>query len=362
MTIDFTIEDFRNKSTGEKVASFTVPDNVTCVKVEGKHIYPLDPGEVVVSVKWNGLQRKVHLDITYGKEWTGGRNEVFDNGDGTEEHPYLIYNADQLNSATGMNKYNKETVYLKLASDIFFNTHLLQTDGTPRDGAVKWTPRDFKAHLDGNGKTIYGLYVNKTNCENETSYGLFANLYGSVGNLAIVDSDVSATGGSGVSAGLICGKMMNGSSISNCMVHGNVASQGYTGGICGSAEETGTTMTDCFSNVHIGWPGGIGDYFGAGMVYITPATMERCFSIGKVENRSDQACYGLTQTSRNANNSYFDHQMMSVDYSSQGGAKSTNEILQGQLFKGKDLWQQDDERYPMLKTFAGTPYGQRLSA
>jgi len=108
VTVDFSIEDIMNSTTGERVCQFTVPEDVTCVKVVDKHIYPLDPGEVVVTVKWNGLQRKVHLDITYGKDWTGGRNEAFEGGDGTQENPYLIHNADQFYSAVGSKKYNKK--------------------------------------------------------------------------------------------------------------------------------------------------------------------------------------------------------------------------------------------------------------
>lgn len=363
VTTDFTIEDFKNASTGETVAKFTVPSdpNLTkSVRIDGKHVYPVDPGELDVSVKWNGLERKVHLDITYGKEWTGGRNEEFDNGDGTADNPYVIHNADQFYSVVNRTKINKEGVYLKLASDIFFNTHLLQKEGTPRDGAINdWIVKDFYANLDGNGKTIYGLYVNKVSTADNQSFGLFANLYGSVSNLAIVDSDVSATGSGIVSVGMLCGKMMEGSSVSNCLVHGNVASNGKTGGFCGSAEETNTTMKDCFGSVHIGWPGSIDNYSGAGLVLDTPATMERCFSIGKVENYG--SCYGMTLNGSNTKDCYFDDQMMSVSYSFQTGAKTTQELMNSNTLKNNDFWQQDDERYPMLKAFANSPYGKLLA-
>jgi hypothetical protein len=101
VTVDFSIEDMTNSATGERAAYYTVPDNVECVKVDGKHIYPLDPGEVVVTINWNGLQRKVHLDITYGIEWTGGTNESVDYNynysDGSAERPWLIHNAEQFN-------------------------------------------------------------------------------------------------------------------------------------------------------------------------------------------------------------------------------------------------------------------------
>ncbi|MBR7017694.1 MAG: leucine-rich repeat protein [Prevotella sp.] len=368
VTIDFTIDDFKNKSTGERVAVFTVPDNMTCVKVVEKHIYPLDPGEVDVTVTWNGLQRKVHLDITYGLEWKGNRNEVFEGGDGSKDNPYLIHNADQFFSAVGSTKYNKKDVYIKLVNDIFFNTHLLKDDGTPREDAIKWNlySYDFNANLDGNGKTIYGLYVNKDKLAEGETIGIFKNLYGTVKNLAIVDSDVSTNDASyaGTSAGLLCGTMKEGASVSNCLFHGRVSADSYCGGIAAYVDANNTSITDCFTSVHLTWPAK-GKYpQGAGGVsYDTPATLERCVSTGRVEKfRSD---FGSSYNALDRNGCYFDIQMQAgVRNQSQivqESARTTDELVNGNLMKGYSAWKQDAERYPMLSTFADTPYGKLLA-
>lgn len=362
VTVDFTIEDFRNKSTGEKVASFTVPDNVTCVKVDGKHLYPLDPGEVVVSVKWNGLQRKVHLDITYGKDWEGGKNEVFDGGDGTEVNPFIIHNADQFYSASRIK--NKPGVYLKLASDIFFNTHLLQENGTPRTNARKWVPIDFQANLDGNGKTIYGVYVNMDGLADGETLGMFNNFYGTVKNLAIVDSNVSTNDASyyGTSTGLLCGTLKDGASVTNCLFHGRVSADNFCGGIAGLCDNN-TSITDCFASVHITWPEQGSHPSGAGGIcYSTPATLERCISTGRVEKFIWD--YGLSENSLVRNACYFDIQMQAgKKYQSQiiqESAMTTDELVNNDLMGGFSAWQQDEECYPMLSTFADTPYGKLL--
>ena len=368
VTVDFSIEDIMNSTTGERVCQFTVPEDVTCVKVVDKHIYPLDPGEVVVTVKWNGLQRKVHLDITYGKDWTGGRNEAFEGGDGTQENPYLIHNADQLYSAVGSKNYNKKDVYFKLVCDIFFNTHLLQEDGTPRENAFKWNlyDHDFNANLDGNGKTIYGLYVNKDNLSQGETFGFFKNLYGTVKNLAIVDSEVSTNDASyaDTSAGLLCGTMKEGASVTNCLFHGRVSVDSYCGGIAGYVENNNTSITDCFTSVHLTWPEK-GKYpQGAGDVsYYTPATLERCISTGRVEKFGQD--FGSSFNALDTKGCYFDIQMQAGIRNQsqyvQESARTTDELVNGNLMSDYSAWQQEEERYPMLRTFADTPYGKLLA-
>ena len=365
VTVDFSIEDITNSSTGEKACSFTVPDNVTCVRVEDKHLYPLDPGEVVVTIKWNGLQRKVHLDITYGLEWPGGGNASFEGGNGTAENPYLIHNAKQLYSATHDSNLNKSDKYYKLACDIFFNTHLLQEDGRPRYNAIAWDPVDFHAHLDGNGKTIYGLYVNKVSTADNQSFGLFANLYGSVENLAIVDSHVEVDSKhEGINVGMLCGSMKDGTSVSNCLMHGNVVSDANRGGLCGNAQADNISITDIFSCVHVcqpGWPPTVtsADYSGGVVCYVSQDVMERCFSIGRVEDYSPWS-EGIANTDA-VTDCYYDVQMMDYPRVERDFALTTNQILSRKLYEGKERWQQDDERYPMLKTFADTPYGKMLA-
>ncbi len=367
VTVDFSIEDIMNSTTGERVCQFTVPEDVTCVKVVDKHIYPLDPGEVVVTVKWNGLQRKVHLDITYGKDWTGGRNEAFEGGDGTQENPYLIHNADQFYSAVGSKNYNKKDVYFKLVCDIFFNTHLLQEDGTPRENAFKWNlyDHDFNANLDGNGKTIYGLYVNKDNLSQGETFGIFKNLYGTVKNLAIVDSNVSTNKASNVnsSAGLLCGTMKEGASVSNCLFHGRVSVDSYCGGIAAHVDGNNTSITDCFTSVHLTWPAnGVSPNGAGGVSYETPATLERCVSVGRVDRFSWG--YGISKNSDVNNACYFDTQMLGEpkqSYIPQDDAMTTDELLYDNLMTSFSTWQQEEERYPILKTFADTPYGKLLT-
>lgn len=375
VTTDFCLDDLMNSTTGDRVCIFTVPDNLSCVRVEDKNVYPLDPGEVVVTMKWNGLERKIHLDITYGLDWTGGSSEHFDNvhysngspddrfaahnADGSAEKPYLIHHAEQLNGLLS-SSYNKAGVHVKLACDLFFNTHLLKTDGTPREDAIPWNPRDFLAHLDGNGKTIYGVYVDKSSLGDGESLGFFNCLYGTVKNLAIVDSNVSTNEVSNPnsSVGLLCGTLKEGASVSNCLFHGRVNASSYCGGIAGRADASNTSITDCFANVHVTFPTtGSSTYTASGICTNSPATMEYCLSTGRVENFIYR--YGISEGA--GTTCHYDKQMMAGDDFNQTIGSKTAEILSSKLMGGSNAWQQDDERYPMLKTFANTPYGKLLN-
>ena len=67
VTIDFLVEKFLNRTTGEELATFQLASPApSCVKLIDNKVKLLDPGEATVIVNCRGLQRKVHLDITYG--------------------------------------------------------------------------------------------------------------------------------------------------------------------------------------------------------------------------------------------------------------------------------------------------------
>jgi hypothetical protein len=60
---------------------------------------------------------------------------------------------------------------------------------------------------------------------------------------------------------------------------------------------------------------------------------------------------------------YFDKQQMTAaSQSTQGiGEHTTAEMIGGDIFTGNSAWQHEKGRYPMLKQFANTPYGDLLS-
>ena len=383
VTIDFSLEKFVNLTTGEEMATFSIPTPPPCVQVNEKSVKVLDPGEVVVVINCYGAQRKVHLDITYGQPWdgtiAGGSGNYkwnsFIGGDGSAKNPYIIHNAQELvrvmhNRIDDYGKeyqYNVEGKHYILTNDIFLNNHLLQDNEEPREDAKNWHVYEWRAVLHGNGKTLYGLYINNTAADEGSTLGLFGTVTGRVEDLAVVDSYVHVESTSEISAGILCGWLSENGTIERCMVHGCVQSGGYSGGLCGVADGD-TRISDCFSAAHVGWLSNPNSYNSAGMVYITPKELARCVSIGRVEKSNSADCYGLTQSSNGVSDCYFDLQMMSSDeesitteFNKTVGSTFTKDLISGTILKDNANWTVREGFYPMLKQFTHTPYGELLS-
>lgn len=372
-TVEFSLENLMNNYNHEKMANYSIePSDLVKIGDDDLKVEPLDPGEVMVHINHKGLVRKVYLNIGYGAEWDGTSSSTsfFGTGDGSISKPYWIHSVAELKGAMDDSQYNRPGVYFKLANDLFMNNHLLQDDETPREGAHKWTPREWKAELDGNGKIIYGLYVDAEEPDDYASYGLFTQLYGTITNLGIVDSyiHVSEIVRMGYT-GMFCGEAFNTSRIERCMAHGVIVVDGLTpaAGICGiggeyeNASSSSVTFADCLSAVHVRTRV---RQSGAGIVVVSamddyPVRMLRCLNIGKVDTGSGLI---LDDTKKNlSEDSYFDLQMMKGESANTKGAKMTSELTSGEIFKNASAWVQQEGRYPMLKQFAHCSYADLLS-
>ena len=258
---------------------------------QGNTLQPLDPGEALLTIRCNDVERKALIKVNYGTEWDGQTATGFDGGNGSFLDSYLIRTVSQLRLAiSNTTLYNKEGMYFRLANDIFINKHLLQTNEEPRSGAHQWTSANFAANLDGDGHTIYGLYVKDEDCTIESAHGLFATLTGKVSRLAVVDSYVWASGSANeICAGTICGVLTGeDGALEQCMTHGRVLSDGMAGGMVGSVDDENNALTDCFSCVHVGWATSTDKYVGAGLISDKQTNdgkpvLNRCISTGKVE-------------------------------------------------------------------------------
>ena len=119
-------------------------------------------------------------------------------GSGTESDPYLILNPIHLNQMR--NFLNTEGVYFKMMSDIDLTEFIDE-----EYGGQGWLPignsesAAFKGILDGNGKTITGLWINR----GSTDYvGLFGYTSGAtIKNLTIVANTIVGKDNVGVLSG-----------------------------------------------------------------------------------------------------------------------------------------------------------------
>lgn len=138
----------------------------------------------------------------------------FASGSGTEEDPYLIATAEQLNWFSRIVALGAqfEGEYVALANDIYLNgTDNWELWGSlDESGAMirptnSWTPIGqlgntdlyvpFYGTFDGCGHTIYGLYLNKDDGTNMFDWGLFAELNkgATVKNLTLAESYINGT-------------------------------------------------------------------------------------------------------------------------------------------------------------------------
>ena len=365
LTTDFTL-GYTDATSAQKV-EYLFP-TISEAGVEGNTVRLYDPGEALMTIRCKGLERKAYFKIAYGTEWDGTTSTAFDGGNGTRLSPYIIRTVGQLRLAIdNTTDYNKENMYFRLANDLFMNKHLLQTNEEPRSDARKWTSTNFAANLDGGGHTIYGLYVVDEDCAKETGHGLFGFLSGQVSRLAVVDSYVYASGNAmDVCAGIICGMLTGDGALEQCMTHGRVLCDRLAGGMVGMVNNN-NNFTDCFTCVHVGWATDNIKYEGAGLVSGAyeggRSNVTRCISTGKVEYAISNS-FGLVERYKTISNSCFDITMMASNFTAlpDGDVNATPaQMISGAMLADAVNWKTEAHRYPMLKLFADTPYGDLLS-
>lgn len=90
-------------------------------------------------------------------------------GSGTENDPYLILNPIQLNQMR--NYLNQKGVYFKLMANIDLTEFIEDEFGSQGWNPIGTASNPFKGILEGNGKTITGLWIKR---ENSNNVGLFS--------------------------------------------------------------------------------------------------------------------------------------------------------------------------------------------
>ena len=154
-------------------------------------------------------------------------------GSGTENDPYLILNPIHLNQLR--NYLNQEGVYFKLMANIDLTEFL--EDENPTQG---WQPvgssssAAFKGILDGNGKTISGLWIKRSNADYVGFFGY--TVKATIKDVTIVANDIVGKDNVGGVSGYSDNSTFNGVNFSSTKIQGG----SNVGGLAGS---TGDNMT-----------------------------------------------------------------------------------------------------------------------
>ena len=181
-------------------------------------------------------------------------------GSGTESDPYLIFNPIQLNQLR--NFLNQSGVYFKLMADIDLVEYSEDEFGSQGWSPIGTYSTPFRGILDGNGKSINGLCINRST----TDYvGLFAHVKNAtIKNLAL--NNVNIVGKDMV--GAFWGFSSGSSKVNNCSVSGCVKGNICVGGCAGNGY---TTLSDVISSAIV-----LGNNKTGGLVGSTVESISNC--------------------------------------------------------------------------------------
>lgn len=256
----------------------------------------------------------VSAEETEIQKWSGNAAENFAGGDGTAANPYKIENADQLFKLVVEFSTREASLgkFFEITNDIYLNDVV---DGTAvsdlankRDWlagygdtiAAPTKDLSFAGTLEGNGHTIYGLYVGSV-----YSAGLFPGVSSGVNikNLTMDNLYIEGNNGEGY-AGAFAGQLIYKdwnykNYFTNCGVtNAVIGSRQFIGGIVAQTESCNVTFTDCYSYATdftaATAPGGI-----MGTAWQSGAKLINCYSAGYFPVRSDNSYAACTNVYTN---------------------------------------------------------------
>ena len=214
-------------------------------------------------------------------------NGTFGGGDGSDETPFLIEDAADLNAVR-----DNLTASYQLANDIDLAEWI--ASNSPTDG---WDPiADFKGNLDGNGFVISGLWIERATTNN---VGLFGSLPGAtIKNLGVIIPDGKRIIGNQYVGGIVGHTPYTTTAIliENCFVTGGtIEAKGQAaGGIMGytSSNSVVVSIRNCYTaNSTIISNDGCGGIMGTAYRSIL---IENCFSTSAiVSTNNDKAAGGI---------------------------------------------------------------------
>jgi hypothetical protein len=168
-------------------------------------------------------------------------------GQGTEEEPFLIYTAQQMQTI-GENNYHWAK-HFKLMADIDLSEFSGETFNIIGDYMF-----NFTGVFDGNSHGISNFTYNTTDGHRIGIFGEVSGANAVIENLGLVDMNVDVDGGEGI--GALAGTHKGGT-ISNCYVRsGTVSGQEGVGGLVGGNH---ALIENCYSTVSVS---GVSSYGG----------------------------------------------------------------------------------------------------
>lgn len=193
--------------------------------------------------------------------WDGTIASGFTEGDGSQNNPYIISTAEEL--AYLVKNWPAAAYYYQLKNDIYLNDvdkMTVKSDGTvsfaggytPTEWFTTENSNPFYGVFDGNGYTVYGLYVKNDADTNDLGLALFpaiqSQMSTTVKNLGIDKAYINSSGQNSCAAAFV-GHVRYGSeyNISNCYVGANVSVTGKRAAAFYAYGDGTLNMENCYS-------------------------------------------------------------------------------------------------------------------
>jgi|GEM_PF-5778838 len=199
-------------------------------------------------------------------------------GTGTENDPYLISTAAQLQSlASAVNSGNSFSgAFFRLANDIALNDISDVESCNENSQKTQWTPIGsgigigFAGIFDGNSHSIRGLFISS----DESFKGLFGYVDGgTIKNVTVEASFISGLNYVGSIAGCVaCGTISD--CVSNAVVKGSEAVGGIVGDVEIIEDEKTVTISDCTNNGAISGSYSVGGIVGMAVSFASQVSVE----------------------------------------------------------------------------------------
>lgn len=210
-------------------------------------------------------------------------------GGGTEKDPYQITNADEFFEIR-----NELDAHYKLMNDIDLAEFIKEDNPTQGWSPIGNATTPFEGSLDGNKKSIKGLYINRPNIDNVGLFGCAAN--GNIRNLAILNAEIIGNKNVGTLLGLRTIDYHVEANITNIVVQNtNIICLENAGGIVG-----------CIGFSQNGWH-----------IPEVGTLVKGCSVTGQIytsnKNSGGICGYSYANASTNANNSYDGYRLTLLD-------------------------------------------------
>lgn len=362
----------------QNVAHYSLSENQTVMDVSGSTATPKvnAKGDVMLTItSADNISKQLLLNVNNSRTWDEKVAVFYDRGDGTAASPYEIHNARQLIRAFISNEKDK---HYKLVNDIWFNENLLTNTGEPKEGCSKWDhlskreENNWKAHLDGDGHLVHGLF--STN-----AFGLIEKIHNdaSIVNTGFVDcltwspETEDYKSGFGNPFAFLSPEIGGTASVRNCLFDGVVKDRRNTGAgiennFCAfihtmdvsEKQVNEPVVEDCVVSV-------VAKSIKADEVPVNALfAFKTATNNGKTSARRILVLNNSHATSKLTNTSFtFEECHWPKGYLPSNQGTAPNDMTDGKFFTGEgfDKWTAKEGRFPMLTTFAGTAYGKLIS-